>query len=356
MQHEFANGDWHGHSATDYTEPKSEELVQLVLDMDMAHVLPRMQAFCAGLHADVYRALDVERQQVVVRKVLAGSVMVNVALVAAGRPCDDRRSPLALVQELQEQALDSGSVLRQGAYTRALLSVRHLPHDMTDDLMRTGDKEKVSQQTVPRACGVGLVLQAQVDGRVLIARIVPGSPAALTRELCQGDMVAEVDGQTLTGGGADAAGGSADGADAVVAALQGPKGSLVRMAVMRGDLSHTVYMVRAGARDRSISPALSSGAGGVDGAEQQLRDLASGPQQPLAATPAPGLSDGIGRRSRVSGAGLTKSRLSTGTPGSVLSSPSAAANGVELKRTLQVCTVCKGGLFPLECVQSSIRR
>ena len=350
VQHDFVNGNRHGHGSTDgmaradrqsSQDPqavgrKSEELVQLVLDMDMAHVLPRMQAFCAGLHADVYRALDVERQQVVVRNVSAGSVIVNVALLAGESPSDDSHSPLALVRMLQEQALDSSSVLRQGAYTRALVSVRHLPRDSADD-QRTGDKENVSQQTVPRACGVGLVLQAQVDGRVVIARIVPGSPAALTRELCQGDMVAEVDGQPLTGGGGE------DAADAVIAALQGPKGSLVRMAVMRGDLSHTVYMVRGGARDRSISTTLGNGAGSVDGAEQLLRDAASGPQQPPAVTPALGVSDGIGRRSRVSGVGLPM-RLSTGTPGSVLSSPSVAADGVELKRTLQVCTACKVGL------------
>ena len=216
-----------------------EELVQLVLDMDMADVLPRMQAFCAGIHADICRALNVNRDQVVVRAVTAGSVVVTIALQSRE---DDYRSPLLLVQLLVEQAEDMGSVLRHGAYTRTLLSLSHISPNIGSAFGSTNAVEG-SETT-----GVGLVLQANDRGQIVISSVIPGTPAALTRELFESDIVIEVDGQSVVG---------APGHN-VVDALYGQKGSLVRIAVMRGDTYHSVYMARGAGRD-SFKPGIHTG-------------------------------------------------------------------------------------------------
>ena len=251
------------------------EQVQIVLDMDMAQVLPRMQAFCSGLHSDLCRALDAQRDRVVIRSIRAGSVVVCVALLPS---TDDNRSALTLVGMLQAQARDSQSGLRRGAYTKSLISVTHISSD---------GPPPSEAEDASTTCGVGLVLEGGDDDQVRVARIIPGGPAALTREILCDDIVTDVDGQSTAG----------MTADAVVASLQGDKGSLVRVAVMRGDIARTVYMVRGSSSD-SILPAIEAST-----AKQNVRELERD-QTPM--------SNHI---TRTNGAGLTKNRLSIGTPG-----------------------------------------
>ena len=102
---------------------------------------------------------------------------------------------------------------------------------------------------------------------------------------------------------------------------------------MRGDLSHTVYMVRGAARD-SISPG--NGSNGTGGTTDEHCGLAPEQQSPLfpaSSMDAAGVLEGARRRSRISGAGVPKNRFSIGTPGSV---KSFSGDGSGMKRELQV--------------------
>jgi len=269
------------------------EQVQIVLDMDMAHVMFRMQAFCCGLHSDLCTALDVQSDRVVLRSIRAGSVVVCVALMPSD---DDNRSALALVGMLQVQAKDSQSVLRQGAYTRSLMSVTH----MSSDEVSATHAQASAAENASMTCGVGLVLEADDRDRVRVARIIPGSPAAMTREVICGDIVTDVDGKSTAG----------TTADDVVASLHGDKGSLVRVAVMRGHDTHTIYMIRGSSSD-SISPVIEEST-----TKHQVRGL-DRDQTPAS-----------NHLTRTNGAGMSKGRLSIGTSGS--SSP------YESHRELQV--------------------
>ena len=156
------------------------------------------------------------------------------------------------------------------------------------------------------------MLQEDDRQQVFISRIIPGSPAALTRELCEDDIIVEIDGQAMVG----VAG------DSLVAALKGDKGSLVRMAVMRGEISRTVYMVRGNARD-SLTPAIRT-RGPTHTFESENKGQSSPPV----------------RRTRTSNVGVNRvlsGRMSIGTPGSAISNPPSTLVG-ESQRTLQVCT------------------
>jgi hypothetical protein len=255
--------------------------------------LPRMQAFCAGVHSDVCRALDVHRDQVTVRAVTAGSVIVTLALASRD---DDYRSPLSLVHMVVEQAADAHSVLRQGAYTHSLISVSHIMANAAAAHRKGLD----SASEAPVRCGVGLVLQLDDKGRVLVFRVVPGTPAALTRSLCEGDIVIEVDGHSMAGAPADR----------IIEALQGDKGSMVRIAIMRGDIYHSVYMVRGTARD-SLTPLMRTSLDPPIGFKQTSPRKDTSP----------------------SGLFSARNRLSMSTPASTVSSSAPTA---ESQRALQV--------------------
>jgi hypothetical protein len=289
--------DAFGHDLKSAARARSEQ-VQIVLDMDMAHVLFRMQAFCCGLHSDLCTALDSQSDRVVIRSIRAGSVVVCVALLPSDH---DNRSALALVGMLQVQAKDSQSVLRQGAYTRSLISVTHMS---SDEVLATHAQASAAENA-SMTCGVGLVLEADDRDRVRVARIIPGSPAAMTREVICGDIVTDVDGKSTAG----------MTADAVVASLHGDKGSLVRVAVMRGDDVHTIYMIRGSSND-SISPVIEAST-----TKHHVRGL-DRDQTPAS-----------NHLARTNGAGMTKGRLSIGASGS--SSPYLGPTG-ESHRALQV--------------------
>jgi len=299
-----------------------DELIQLVLNLDMAHVLPNMQAFCTGLHSDVCWALNVHGDQVVVRNVSAGSVIVTVALSASH---DDDRSAMDLVRTLQEQATHSDSSLLQGAYTQSLKSLTHIVSTAvpTDWQAQTPRIDLENSILATMSCGVGLVLQQDDQNRVFISRLIPGSPAALTRELCDDDVVIEIDGHSMIG----------VAPDLVVASLKGDKGSLVRMAVMRGDVLRTVYMVRGKARDSLVAAIRVSA---IADQEQHNKDT---PKRILPSTPLGALEASNGRP-RTSQAPYNK-RLSVETASSAVS---ASAHS---QRALQVCLLAMLSCFKL---------
>jgi hypothetical protein len=95
---------------------------ELRLDAALA-AIPDLAAFAVEVERDVARAAGVAASRVSALAVRAGSVVVDMALLPA--PADPTgQEALAAVRDLEEQARDPASQLRQGLHTARTLSLR----------------------------------------------------------------------------------------------------------------------------------------------------------------------------------------------------------------------------------------
>jgi hypothetical protein len=183
--------------------------------------------------------------------------------------------------------------------TQSIKSVKYIPPDVLP----------IQELMFGAECGVGLELKTDDRNGLVISRVIPGSPADLSRDLFKGDIIIEINGQSSL----------RMSSEEVVAALKGDAGSLLRISVMRADIRSTVYLVREKIRDILLPTTFASPA--ILGAVEK-----TGPKE----------SSEYKSYSRTSNAGATRNRFSIGTPfGAEAASPPSILFG-ESQRTLQV--------------------
>ena len=183
--------------------------------------------------------------------------------------------------------------------TQSIKSVKYIPPDFLP----------MQESTFGTECGVGLELKTDDRNGLVISRVIPGSPADLSRDLFKGDIIIEINGQSTL----------RMSSEEVVAALKGDTGSLLRISVMRADIRSTVYLVREKIRDILLPTTFASPA--ILGAVEK-----TGPKE----------SSEYKSYSRMSNAGATRNRFSIGAPfGAEPASPPSILLS-ESQRTLQV--------------------
>lgn len=279
------------HSATDLSET-TESVVTLVLDMDFDSVRPNTKdrkRFCSSLLAEVSAAINILPEMLRICRVLPGSVVVEIEVVAL---FVDSRSTLSLkAREIYEQGNDPTSFLRTqtflGKYVmRAILgkcsnSNRHSPFrlstptkgflsressassvlsvddefssaqpipqmqgmaanfDTSDDL--SFESKTVASELKPATSGTSSIVEAGIAITLALSSvapypevhsIIPNGPAFSSGRLLERDIIVAVNGaSTLNVSCVDTG-----------AMIRGPVGTAVSLSILRGGVTEPIHV------------------------------------------------------------------------------------------------------------------
>lgn len=138
----------HARAATRSTSPPPPVLanveassvkLDLELNMPISEALVDEHAFCLQLKSDVARALEGDVTKIQVLRLQPGSVIATLQLDPGIKK--DGSSPLDSARALADQAVDNGSLLRQGLLTSFTTSVRSIL------VVKKGEKEMLRAKT-----------------------------------------------------------------------------------------------------------------------------------------------------------------------------------------------------------------